>query len=537
MPRQAVRDPDTWLLIAAFLLLFLCGIQLLIFPFGRSQAAYALVGRAIVAGYMPGKDAWTAQAPGIGLLHAAIQVTLGRSMMAFRAIETIAVVGAVLGATRITKRWVGLERAGLVGGAVFALTYIQLEIDQTGQPEFFGGVLLLHAIALLSRDPSPRTSKITATVLGLLLGLTALLVPCLAVTVIPFAWLLIRQERRQSPQNSAPWWVIGCLGLGIAAPLACLALWLVLTSAGSVFVKDWLAPTAHLWLSHSLIEWASQLFDIVCNLTLRQSALLTAGLLAAFTLGTIHERERTGRRLLLLIGVATMIGLVVQRDDSPATLSAVYPILSTIAGIGIYKAWRRLMTQGVAGTLAFAVTAILLFQMCVPVNYPPGSFLQRSKVRLLFLCGLAPYRSREMLESELYNSKDYSLTASRRLAGDLRQRSLSNRDVWIDSDDPQLAWLLDDVPKWRFVRPVPAALARVAPQLKRSSDDEASQTKPQVIVVADPPNDGQRAIALPPAMRLEYASLESQDGWNVLQRIRPSPKVPDDSEFCDPNLN
>ena len=537
LPRQAVRDPDTWLLIVAFLLLFLCGIQLLIFPFARSQAAHALVGRAIVSGSMPVRDVWTAQAPGIGLLHAAIQVTLGRSMMAFRAIETIAVVGAVLGATRITKRWVGLERAGLVGGAVFALTYIQLEIDQTGQPEFFGGVLLLHAIALLSREPSPRTSKITATLLGLLLGLTVLLVPCLAVTIIPFAWLMMRHEQHQSPQNSAPWTVIGCLGLGFAAPLACLALWLALTGAGTVFVKDWAVPTAHVWISHSLVEWAAQFFDIVSGLVLKQSALLTAGLLAAFTLGTIHEHERAGRRLLLLIGVAAMIGLVVERDDSPARLSAVYPILSTVAGIGIYKAWRRMMTQGVAGTVAFAVSAILLFQMCAPVNYPPGRFLQRSKVRLFFLCGLAPYRSREMLESELYNSRDYSLTASRRLAGDLRERSLSNRDVWIDSDDPQLAWLLDGVPKWRFVRPVPAALARVAPRLKRSSDDEASKTKPQVIVVADSPNDGQRANALPQALRLEYAPLQSQDGWNVLQRIHTSPKAPDDSEFCDPNLN
>ncbi len=159
LPRQAVRDPDHWLLIVAFLVLFICGIQLLIFPFGRSQAAHALAGRAIVAGYAPIRDAWNAQAPGIGLLHAAIQVTLGRSMMAFRAIETIALVGAVLGATRITKRWIGLERAGLVGGAVFALTYVQLEINETGQPEFFAGVLLLHAVALVSREPSPRTSE------------------------------------------------------------------------------------------------------------------------------------------------------------------------------------------------------------------------------------------------------------------------------------------------------------------------------------------------------------------------------------------
>ena len=537
MPRQAIRDPDHWLLVVAFLLLFLCGIQLLIFPFGRSQAAYALLGRAIVAGYAPVKDAWTAQSPGIGLLHAAIQVTLGRSMMAFRAIETIAVVGVVLAATRITKRWVGLERAGLIGGAVFALTYIQLEIDQTGQPEFFGGVLLLHAISLLSRDPSPRNSKITATLLGLLLGLTVLLVPCLVVAIIPFAWLLIHREKSQSLRPSAPWLVGGCIFVGFAAPLACFATWLAATGTGTIFVRDWLNPVARLWLSNSVIDWASQIFDVAYNLTLRQSALLTAGLLATFTLGTIHEHERAGRRLLLLITVAAAVGLAVERNDSPGTLAAAYPMISTLAGIGIYKAWRRIMTQGVVGSVAFATTAILLFQMCSPVNYPPGRFLQRSKVRLLFLSGLAPYHSREMLESELYNSKDYSLTASRRLASDLRERSLSNRDVWIDSDDPQLAWLLEDVPKWRFLRPVPAAIAHGAPNLKRRADDEAALTKPQVIVLADQSTDGRRAIALPQALRVEYALLESQDNWNVMQRVPAKPRPLDDSEFCDPNSN
>lgn len=537
LPRQAVRDPDHWLLIVAFLVLFICGIQLLIFPFGRSQAAHALAGRAIVAGYAPIRDAWNAQAPGIGLLHAAIQVTLGRSMMAFRAIETIALVGAVLGATRITKRWIGLERAGLVGGAVFALTYVQLEINETGQPEFFAGVLLLHAVALVSREPSPRTSKMTAAMLGLLLGIAALLVPCLVVTIIPLAWLLIHRETVQVQRHSAPWLVGLCIAASFSAPLACLVVWLAVTGAGAVFVRDWLIPMVHLWFAHSVIEWVSQVYDIAYNLILRQSALLTAGVLAASTLGTIHEHERAGRRLLILVAVAAIVGLAFQRDDSPGALAALYPLVATIAGMGIYKAWRRMMAQGVAGTLAFAVTAILLFQMCTPVSYPPGSFLHRAKIRLLYLSGLAPYRSREMLESELYNSKDYSLTTSRRLAARLRERSLSNRDVWIDSDDPQLAWLLDDMPKWRFLRPVPAELARVAPRLKQRSETEAEQIKPQVIVVADVSSDGQKAIALPQSMQLEYAPQESQDNWTILQRITARSKPSDDSEFCDPNLN
>jgi hypothetical protein len=537
LPRQAVRDPDYWLLVVAFLLLFVCGIQLLIFPFGRTQAAHALLGRAIVAGYMPVRDTWIANAPGIGLLHAAIQLTLGRSMMAFRAIETIAVVGAVLAATRITKRWVGLERAGLLGGTVFVLTYVQLEIEQTGRPEFFAGVLLLHALALCSRDPSPRSSKLTATLLGLFLGLTLLLVPSLWVTLLPFLWWLLRRGKSQSQKIIAPSVLASCVTSGLLAPLLGLAIWIVARGTGPAFLRDWLLPIVRLGFSASVIEFSSLFYKVTVDALLRQSALLSAGLLAAFTLGTIHEHERAGRRLLLMIAAFAMIGLVAQRDDAPGVLAAVLPITSTIAGIGLYKAWRRMLTLGAAGTVAFTITSILLFQMCSPVNYPPGRFFPRSAVRLLYLARLAPYRSREMLENELYNSKEYSLTASRNLAAILRERSLTNRDVWFEGDDPQLAWLLDDVPKARFLRPIPAAFARVAPRLKLAAEEELSRSLPEVLVVAEQAADSGKSTDLPSRVRSEYAKPENQEAWRVYQRVHAANKPGDDSEFCDPNVN
>jgi len=537
LPRQTVRDPDYWLLVVAFLLLFLCGIQLLIYPFGRSQAAHALLARAIVAGHMPVRDAWISEAPGIGLLHAAIQVTLGRSMMAFRAIETIAVVGVVLGATRITKRWVGLERAGLVGGALFALTYIQLEVDQTGQPEFFAGVLLLHSVAVLTREPSPRTARSSAGLIGLLLGLAILLVPALAVTAVPFATLLVRRQLAQAPQYRAPFAVSACFGVGLLAPLSGLATWFLVRNAGATAVADWLQPTARAWLTNSFVDWAAQYCELTYSLVLQQSALITAGLLATFTLGTIHEHEAGGRRLLLLLVAVSLIGLVAQHKDNPGSLMAVLPLVSTLAGIGVYKAWRRMLSQGAVGSFTFAAIAILLFQMCGPASYSPRKFLERSKVRLLYVAGLAPYRSREMLESELYNSKEYSLTASRKLAADLRERSLTNSDVWVLSDDPQLAWLLDGSPRWRFIRPVPPLMARMARQLDaRIAVPAFLATAPKAVVI-DAQADSSPGIGLQAQWRTDYATLEAQDAWTVLQRVPANRQGTENSEFCDPNVN
>ena len=536
LPRQAVRDPDYWLLVAAFVLLFLCGIQLLIFPFGRSEAAHAMVGRAIVQGYMPVRDIWTADSPGIGLLHAAIQLTLGRSMMAFRATELIALVGVVLGATRITKRWVGLERAGLIGGALFALTYVQLEIDQTGQPEFFAGVLLLHAVAVVSREPSPQSARMSALLVGLLLGLVLLLVPPLVVTVVPFALLLFHRDQVQASHYRRPWRVGANLVFGLLSPVVCLWIWFIARNAGHALVADWLKPTAYVWITKSFVEWAWQYCELAYGLTLQQSALLSAGLLSAFTLGTIHEHEAAGRRLLLRILCYAMIGLVAQHKGTPSALTAVLPLASVVAGIGIYKAWRRMLTQGALGMGTFAAIAIILFQMCSPLSYPPGSFLRRSKARLLYLTSLTPFRSREMLESELYNSKEFSLTASRRLAATLRERSLSNRDVWILSDDPQLAWLLDDIPKWRFIQPVPALMSRFAPQLNRERTVGAFLSQAPNFAVVDQSSDNANPVDISTRLRSEYAPIETRDAWTIIQRV-PKRVPVDDSEFCDPNVN
>lgn len=163
--------------------------------------------------------------------------------------------------------------------------------------------------------------------------------------------------------------------------------------------------------------------------------------------------------------------------------------------------------------------------------------MHRSKVRLLYLAGQSPFRLRELLESELYSSKEYNLIASRRLSATLRERALSNREVWVASDDPQLSWLLDDVPACRFLRPIPTRLARVADSLKRRAETEPAAVKPRVIVIAEPASDAEKSVELPLPMRPDYATQESEDSWQVFERNSAIQRPPDDSEFCDPNSN
>lgn len=533
LPRQSVRDPDIWLLVVATLVLCVTGIQLLVFPFGRSTAGHALLGRAILLGGAPARDVWIAHAPGIGLLHAAVQLTLGRSMMAFRTVETITVVGAVLAATRITKQWLGLERIGLIGGALFTLTYVQLEIDQTGQPEFFAGVLLLLALAICAKDAAPRAQWALAALLGCLLGTVTVLVPGFALAAPIFPGLFTQRIGAAEMRRSRAWLLIGYMGLGFLLPLASVALWLASTGALPVFWRDFLRPLMRVWFSQPILGMLGHAFRLTTQAILNQSALITAGMLATFTLGTQHEYERPARRQFLTLAVLVLAGLTLQSADSPGTLSAVLPLTTLLAGLGVYKTWRRILPLGAAGAIAFWTTSVFLYQMRAPLHYPPGEFIKRSKTRLMYLTRQAPYRSQEVLEGELYSSSEYNLSSSRRVATVLKMRSLTNRSVWVAGNEPQLAWMLDGIPAYRFVEPVPVLWATATPPLNQLAIDEAGALQPDTIVIAGPATAGDTIVRSVARSGEDYEVSEVIDGsWRVYQRMKKPPTK--DEEFCEP---
>jgi hypothetical protein len=534
LPRQSVRDPDFWLLAITTLALCASGIQLLVFPFGRSIASHALLGRAILLGGAPARDVWVAHAPGIGLLHAAVQTTLGHSMMAFRTLETLAVVAAVLAGTRITKQWVGLERAGLLGGALFTLTYVQLEVEYTGQPEFFAGVLLLLATALCAREPAPRSRWALAALVGCLLGTLTIFVPSFALVALAFPRLFTRRIGAAPLRPARAWQLIGCMAFGFVLPIALVACWLKASGAAPVFLRDYCRPLTQVWFSQSVIDLLAHAFTLALKAMLNQSALITAGLLATFVLGTLHEYERPARRELLVLFALLIMGLSLQNLDNPGALSAVLPFTALLAGVGIYKTWRRVLPLGAAGAVAFWTIAIFLFQMRAPLRYPPGTFVGRSKTRLLYLAGQASYRSREMLEAELYSVGDYNLASTRRVATSLKARSLTNRGVWVAANEPQLAWMLDGVPTYRFIEPLPSVWAAAAPELARRASDEANALASDYIVTAGTASAGEATVRSHARLSGDYALLEVIDNsWRVYQRVR-KPLAAED-EFCDPN--
>src|SRR5689334_10365233 len=89
VPRLHVRDPDGWLRLAAWFVVLVAAFQILMFPFGRDQGIYALVGEGILRGQVPYRDLWDFKPPGVFLVYAFAQGIFGKSMLAPRLLEVL----------------------------------------------------------------------------------------------------------------------------------------------------------------------------------------------------------------------------------------------------------------------------------------------------------------------------------------------------------------------------------------------------------------------------------------------------------------
>ena len=121
--RQFVRDPDSWLLFVAVGVAVLSALQIFLYPMGRSLAEFAVSGRELILGGAPAKTYWSQRAPGIAMLHALVQLTLGPSTMALRAVEIGCLTGLAFTTTKLLKRVAGYERVGTIAAGLLIFVH------------------------------------------------------------------------------------------------------------------------------------------------------------------------------------------------------------------------------------------------------------------------------------------------------------------------------------------------------------------------------------------------------------------------------
>lgn len=484
VPRLAVRDPDAWLSWVAWAVIAFCAIDILTFSFGRDQSIYALVGEGLLHGKMPYRDLWDFKPPGIFFVYALAQGLFGRSMVAVRVLEVCGLLGSVFGFMRLAETFFDRPRAGLIGGAVAALIHAELEFWHTGQPEVFGGYLTLAALVLSTLPPHQRRRGWVWVGTGVLFGLAFLFKPPLGGGAFVCGAYLAKREQQRTKSAARGLVAIAVVGLSAALPIVICGIWFWLRGA-------W--PALHWTLGeftpgYTALGWhdraaAGMLYYALEEAFFKFSALAAAGVVAMATITPLHGREREGTFLVLGIIAMQIAGVAMQGKFFPYHYAATLQLIGFLAGLGLYKLWRRCVSGGIGGVLSWMSFVVIAISMRTASRDLPQDFSERALMRLSFAFRLTPYTTREAIDRQLSWVADFNLSADRDVAFEVRERTRSSDSIFGWGFEPAIYWFSQRAPASRFIYDVAQRSEWQKDYARRELMHDLTQHRPALIIV------------------------------------------------------
>lgn len=462
-------------------------VQILLYGFGRDQGIYAVVADAVLRGEMPYRDAWDFKPPGIFLVYALARGLFGHHPWSIRLVEVLGLASMLVAFARFSRRFFGDARIGVVGGALAVLVHAQLEFWHTAQPESFGAIATAWAI-LLSTVPSdaPARRRFACWVgAGALYGFAALLKPPLgggAIVSSLFAAWSMRRAGRAPLACLAP---IGVMAAASITVVAACALWFLVRGAWPDLYQTLFLFTPHYtqlsWSDGSTLPGA--IYLAIEEWFVTYSSASFAGLLLLFALPPIADREREGMLHVLGVVLVQLVGVALQGKYFPYHYGASLPLGGLLAGLGAWKAWRRLRPLGLAGVLLFALGAWGAMKARSATRDTETDYLDRCQKRIAWLLGPRTQASRDALDGRLYSVADVNHAANREVGELLAARTRPDERVFVWGFEPVIYDTARRLPASRYVYDVPQ---RVAWDKERSraillSDLRAS--RPAAIVV------------------------------------------------------
>ena len=487
VPRLSIRDPDVWLSWVAWAVIAFCAIQILTFSFGRDQSIYAVVGEGVLHGQMPYRDLWDFKPPGIFLVYAAAQAVFGRGMVAIRVLEVLGMLASVFGFMRLADRFFDRPRAGLVGGAVAALIQAELEFWHTAQPEVFGGYLTLAALILATSTPHPRRRVWVWVGTGLLFGLAFLFKPPLGGGAFVCGAYLAKREQRLTDSTPRALLTMGIIGASALLPILLCAAWF--WARGAWPALRW--TLGEFTPGYTALGWrerqaAGMLYYALEEAFFKFSALAAAGVLAMVAITPLHSREREGTYLVLGIIAIQIAGVAMQGKFFPYHYTASLQLIGFLAGLGLYKLWRRCVGGaggGLGGALAFMSFVAVVTSMRTASRDLPQDYSERALMRLRYAFRMAPYQSRDASDRHLSYVADFSLAADRDVALEVRSRTRSADPIFVWGFEPAIYWFSERAPASRFIYDVAQRSEWQKEIARRGLMQDLRQNRPALIIV------------------------------------------------------
>jgi len=370
-PSQDIKSKWIWsdyLVVTGLALMTVYALlQLLLFKYGRDQGIYSLVAKAMVEGGSPYRDAWDFKPPGIYFVYALAHVLFGSHYYGIRLIEVVGLVAAIPCFVLIGRRYFGDSRVGIFGAALAILIESQLEFWHTSQPESFGGILTIFALAICTQQSlscekwRPRQWSLVAAS-GALIGAACLMKPHLIAALPVFS--LAVSYRSSLPGKNVVRWLrpIAAMSVGLLVPMILCWAWFAnkgtlgdLRETLFVFAPGY-ASTTFIW-NYFHDFFYSALEDLVAM----YSASILLGTLALLALPPAHHREREGAVVLTGVIVIHLAGIAIQSKFFPYHYGATLPLMALLAAVGINKLWLRARAFDVWGAAVFlAVMAVVV---------------------------------------------------------------------------------------------------------------------------------------------------------------------------------
>ena len=189
---RGIRRPSICILLAAALL---CGLPALVYPFGRDQGTFAFVGRMILNGAVPYRDAWDVKPPGIFYIYALAEAVFGRSMSSVRLLDIIWQTAAMFLVYAIARRISRREAPAVVAGILYIAGYWIHGFWNTAQSDGFIGLPLAAAVLIFLRMEEGKRGCAAPLVIGALVGV-AFYLKYPAALMLPVFWTFLARGRR-----------------------------------------------------------------------------------------------------------------------------------------------------------------------------------------------------------------------------------------------------------------------------------------------------------------------------------------------------
>lgn len=356
MAERVAGGPDFRLVLTlSTIAAVLAALLVIPYPFMGDQSLFAVFARMMGDGSQLYRDIWDVKQPGIFWFYLLTGAWNGFSASWIHVSEAVLWVGGAVAVSFAMRPHLDREwAAGLFPLFAPALYFGVANINELTQVEPLMTLLVVAVVLLMSPGPARRPHRsIIAGVVAGVIGVFKLLLLIIPLTVVAVA--LVIWMRRGSSFRSALADVVAPFAIGMALPLAAVALWLLVTGTFELVWFTW-------------VEYPPQVLGLGARPLSRLvgsgwAFVVSFAPIGALAMYRVLNGARKGRELTWLAVAAILGGLVAvvaQLWWSYLFFVLVGPLaLLAVQGAGDLAGVARLRAVGLVVVLVLSVPAVV----------------------------------------------------------------------------------------------------------------------------------------------------------------------------------